>query len=111
MSKPIRCLLFALCLVLPGLAAAPAAAQTPPASAFIFPVPLFFQVDAVGAGETEADALDNALDALRETYLVLRYEVTNSVCAPLELPGQPDSTLCGVQVHAWVLRKAFILTR
>lgn len=110
MKRSIRCLLPALFLLASGFAAAPVAAQgPPPGPVFTFPVPFILQVDAVGAGGTEAEALNNALTELRATYIVLRYDITSSICAPVDLPGQPEFELCGVWVHAWVLRKAWIL--
>lgn len=122
MSRTSRALLCALCLLAFGLAVAPApvAAQAPPPgpaplASFTAPFPLFHTVRVVGAGETAADALDNALELLREDYIVLRYTVLNSFCAEIEVPGSEDPfgnpdmvTLCSAEVEARVLRRAIL---
>lgn len=120
MFRTTRALLCALCLLTFGLAAFPASAQPPapgpvPMAAFTTPLSLIQTVRIVGAGETEAEALTNALDRLREDYLVLRYTLVRSFCTEVELPstdpfGNHDTVmLCAAEVEARVIRKATIL--
>lgn len=122
MFRTTRALLCALCLLTLGLVASPVSAQAPPPApgpipmgAFVTPLPLIQTVRIVGAGETEAEALANALSRLREDYFVLRYTVIRTFCTEVELPsadpfGNPDTImLCAAEVDARVIRKATII--
>jgi hypothetical protein len=115
MSRIVRPLLATLCLLTLGFAAAPGFAQAGPipAAAFAAPIKLIQEVDVVGAGATETEALNNALATLNANYRVLRYTATNSFCTEVEIPTGLNTydtiTLCSVQVHAWVLFKAIVL--
>jgi hypothetical protein len=119
MFRSTRALLCALCLLTVGLTAIPASAQPAPGpipmGAFTTPFSLIQTVRIVGAGETEAEALANALARLREDYLVLRYTLIRSFCTEVELPstdpfGNHDTVmLCAAEVEARVIRKATII--
>lgn len=114
MNRTIRFTLCALALALSGFAAAPAFAQgPPPGGIFNFNpgsvIRLIQTVTVVGAGETVAQAEDNAIAELEEDYRVLSYTVTNSFCTEVVLnPMDPNSetiTLCAAEIQARVIRK------
>ncbi len=92
-----------------GLVALPSVAQPLPNPGLILiPAPIK-TVTVVGAGETVAAAVDEALEAIRETYLVLAYDVLSSRCDDVQInPAQdPSETipLCSATVEARVIRK------
>jgi hypothetical protein len=67
-------------------------------------------VTVVGAGETEADAIDNAYDLLHASYFVLSSSVVNSFCTTDDPPGPIGPiTLCAAEVEARVIPKATII--
>jgi hypothetical protein len=71
---------------------------------------LIWTVTVVGAGDTEADAIDNAYDLLHKDYLVLSSTVVNSFCTTDDPPGPIGPiTLCAAEVEARVIRKATLM--
>lgn len=92
-----------------GLVALPSAAQPLPTPALILvPAPIK-TVTVVGAGETEAAAINEALEAIRESYLVLDYDILSSRCDDVQINPAQDPTetipLCSATVEARVIRK------
>jgi len=79
-----RLLLLAILALTFGLAVAPADALE------AVPIPIRCGIIATGAGGTEAEALDNALDILRESYWVTSYTVVSSFCTETRIyTGNP----------------------
>lgn len=71
---------------------------------------LITTVTVVGAGETEAEAIDNAYDLLHASYFVLSSNLVNSFCTTDDPPGPIGPiTLCAAEVEARVIRKATII--
>jgi hypothetical protein len=103
----LAALLFAL--IVP-MAPMQAHAQEP---AFVLTIQkLITTVTVVGAGETEAEAIDNAYDLLHASYFVLSSTVVNSFCSTDDPPGPIGPiTLCAAEVEARVLRKAVLFPR
>jgi|SRR6185295_6795995 len=100
MSRVRPFLLLALLALTFGLTAAPH-----PASASTVSL-VRCGVTGAGAGETEAEALANALDRLRADYYVFSYTVTDSRCIEIDLtpwnPYDGTETLCSVLLSACV---------
>lgn len=105
----LRCPLLLLGLVL-TLSGVPASAQE--FSPIPAPIRLVCGYTAMGAGPTVADAVANALDALREDYLILSYKVVGSGCPEeVDAPGPIDPpVICWAEVRACAIRKAVILS-
>lgn len=103
----LRYPLLLLSLVL-TLAAVPASAQQP----IPFPLRLICGVTVMGAGPTVADAVANAVNSLKEDYLVLSYTVVGSGCPEeVDAPGPIDPpVVCWAEVRACAVRKAIILS-
>ena len=92
-----------------GLVALPSAAQPiPPPSMILVPLPIK-TVTVVGAGETVEAAVNDALEAIRESYLVLDSDVLSSRCDDVQINPAQDPTetipLCSATVEAKVIRK------
>lgn len=89
-------------------------AQAPAASAEALPFPGNCGITAVGAGETQAEALANALAALKKSYWITSYTVVSSGCVQEELPSVDGNgeivTVCWAKVNACGFRKFVILT-
>lgn len=92
------------------LAGVPASAQ----EFTLIPAPLrlICGYTATGAGPTVADAVANALNALKEDYLILSYTVVGSGCPEeVDAPGPIDPpVICWAEVRACAIRKAIILS-
>ena len=103
MSRIRTLILAALLLAL----ALPAASSAQPAPSFPLSfVRLIQTVTVIAPGDTEADAVDNALAMLEEDYRVLGYTVLNSFCTTDDPPGPIGPiTLCAAEVEARVMRK------
>jgi hypothetical protein len=100
------CALLALVFVVAGLLPAPAVAIP-----VLTPIKLTLTVTAVGAGETVADAVSNAVTGLQKDYLVLGYTVVSSMCSDVDPVGPLEPVhLCSAEIEASVLRK-FVLVR
>ena len=102
MSRIHRALLLAVLALTLGFALAPAHAIefTP------VPVPLVRCSTATGAGDTEAEAIQNALDILKTRMWISSYTVLSSFCSEEQFytgnPLDPWDTiiLCGAEVRA-----------
>lgn len=122
MSRITRFVLSALCLLTLAGAAAPALAQPPinppgPIHLDLSALRLFRVVTVMGGGETETDAVNNALYKLSLDYVVLRSKVLDSDCPEYavpppfydenDLPGEIEiETICWAEVRALVAVKA-----
>lgn len=102
MSRIHRALLLAVLALTLGSALAPAQAfeVTP------VPVPLVRCSTVIGAGDTEAKAVQNALDILKTRLWISSYTVLNSFCSEEQIftgnPLDPYDTivLCAAEVRA-----------
>ena len=100
MSKTRRVLLLAVLALTLGFALAPVYALEP------VPGPLVRCGTATGAGQTEAQAVQNAVDTLKQSLWFNNYTVLNSFCTEEEIftgnPLDPYRTiiLCGAEVRA-----------
>ncbi len=63
-------------------------------------------VTVIAPGDTESEAVDNAIAMLEEDYRVLGYTVLNSFCSTDDPAGPIGPiTLCAAEVEARVIRK------
>lgn len=89
-------------------------AQAPAASAEAVPFPGNCGITAVGAGETQVEAVANALAAIKKSYWVTSHTVVSSGCSQEELPSINGNgeivTVCWAKVTACGFRKFVILT-
>jgi hypothetical protein len=114
MNRNHRVLLLAVLVLFLGLNAAQA--QTPSWSPIGTIVRPFCNITVIGAGETSAEALSNALAELRSKYLVFSYRVVQARCeqieildpTPLDPFGTRTVTLCWAEVSACGIRKAVV---
>jgi hypothetical protein len=84
-------------------------AQAPPPFSFTF-MKLIQTVTVIAPGETESDAIDNALLELEADYRVLSYTVLNSFCTTDDPPGPIGPfTICAAEVEARVIRKLTVV--
>lgn len=94
MSRITRTLLLAVLVLTAVLAAAPGQAITLSRCG----------ITGAGAGETEAEALANALARLRADYYVFSYTITDSRCMEIDLtpwnPYDGTETFCSVLLSA-----------
>lgn len=106
LDRTKTCALFALVLGLAAIIPAPAEALP-----VLTPVKLIFTVTAVGAGDTVAEAVSNAVSNLQKDYRVLSYSVVDTLCSEVDPVGPIEPiTLCSAEIEAQVMRK-FVLIR
>ena len=106
LDRTKTCALFALALGLAGILPAPAEALP-----VLTPVKMTLTVTAVGAGETVAEAVSNAVTNLQKDYIVLGYTVVSSMCSDVDPVGPLEPVhLCSAEIEAQVVRK-FVLVR
>lgn len=98
--------LLALVFIVAGLLPAPAAAIP-----VLTPIKMTMTVTAVGAGETVAEAVSNAVSNLQKDYFVLSYSVVDTLCTYIDPIGPPEPVpFCSAEIEAHVLRK-FVIVR
>ena len=101
-----RLLLFAVLALAFGLTAPPAYALE------AGPLPINCSLSAVGAGGTKAEAIDNALDKLAESWWITSYTVVRAFCSEVRIyTGNPlhpydTVTLCSAEVSACGILKS-----
>lgn len=97
MSRIRSFLLLALLALTFGLTTAPGHASGVPSIGRC-------NITGAGLGETEAEALANALANLRANYFIFSYTVSNPICTEIDLtPWNPYDgleTICSVMVTA-----------
>jgi hypothetical protein len=106
MFRMQRLLLLAVLALTFGLAVAPAYAIE------AVPIPINCSLTAVGAGGTKAEAIDNALDKLAESWWITSYTVVRAFCSEVRIyTGNPlhpydTVTLCSAEVSACGILKS-----
>lgn len=106
LDRTKTCALFALVLGLAAIMPAPAEALP-----VLTPVKMTLTVTAVGAGDTVAEAVSNAVTNLQKDYIVLGYTVVSSMCSDVDPVGPLEPVhLCSAEIEAHVARK-FVLVR
>ena len=108
LDRTKTCALFALVLVLGLGAILPAPAEALPV---LTPVKMTLTVTAVGAGDTVAEAVSNAVTNLQKDYIVLGYTIVDTLCTDVDPIGPLEPVhLCSAEIEAQVVRK-FVLVR
>ncbi len=106
-SRNIRTLVLVALLV--ALAVPAVSHAQAPSFSFSFPK-LIQTVTVIAPGETEADAIANAILELEADYRVLSYTVLNSFCTTDDPPGPIGPiTICAAEVEARVIRKLTVV--